>query len=192
MGVTTQNKCPNLNLLKQRHEFYVSVLLDVQWLLGVVLHTPGGPFYSPKAARSRLSSIWKGMAAFYSWAHRTVNSAWFPSFSGKAHHCSDRLSWHTGQSDATFWSLAEPHVTTDRLVNRWSGVSLAHRTVRWIIATKQYFPESGLFVGAPALAPDTVWCTPDSLVHHRLVHVWLAWAKLFQFDFSHFEKVPST
>jgi hypothetical protein len=59
--VTAQNKCPNLNLLKQRREFDVSALLDVQWLLGVVLHAHRGPFYSPKGARSRWSSIWKAL-----------------------------------------------------------------------------------------------------------------------------------
>jgi hypothetical protein len=31
---------------------------DVQRMLGVVLHVPRGPFYSPKRPRSRWSSIW--------------------------------------------------------------------------------------------------------------------------------------
>jgi hypothetical protein len=62
--VTTQNKCPNLNLLKQMREFDVTALLDVQRLLGVVLHAPRIPFYSPKGARSRWSSIWKALVAF--------------------------------------------------------------------------------------------------------------------------------
>jgi hypothetical protein len=54
-GVTTQNKCPNLNLLKQRHEFDVLALLDVQRVLGVLLHAPRGPFYStPK----QLGAVW--------------------------------------------------------------------------------------------------------------------------------------
>jgi hypothetical protein len=70
--VTTQNKCPNLNILKQRREFNVSALLDVQWLLGVELHAPRGPFYSPKGPRSLWSSIWKALVAFCSWVHRTV------------------------------------------------------------------------------------------------------------------------
>jgi hypothetical protein len=33
-------------------------------MLGVVLHAPRGPFYSPKAARNRWSSIWKAILAF--------------------------------------------------------------------------------------------------------------------------------
>jgi hypothetical protein len=49
-----------------------------------------GPFYGPKAARSRWSSIWKAIVAFCLWAHRTVNSVRFPSFSGEADRCSNR------------------------------------------------------------------------------------------------------
>jgi hypothetical protein len=67
----SSTQVPNLNQRKQRHEFDVSALLDVQWVLGVMLHAHRGPFYSPKAARSRLSSIWKALVAFCSWAHRT-------------------------------------------------------------------------------------------------------------------------
>jgi hypothetical protein len=53
-----------------------------------------------------------------------------------------------------------------------TGQSGVHQTVRWIIvAVRWIFLESGLFVGAPAWAPDTVRWTPDSLVHHRLVQV---------------------
>jgi hypothetical protein len=110
IGVIAQHKCPNFDLRKQRREFDVSTLLDVQWVLGVVLHVPRGPFYSPKTARSLLSSIWMALVAFC----LTVNSARFPSFSREADRCSHRSPWHTKQSGATFWPLAEPHVT------RWS------------------------------------------------------------------------
>jgi hypothetical protein len=41
-------------------------------LLGVLLHAPRGPFYSPKAARSRWEQIWKAIFAFCLVAHRTV------------------------------------------------------------------------------------------------------------------------
>jgi hypothetical protein len=47
------------------------------------------------------------------------------------------------------------------------------------------FPESGLFTDRAILAPD-------SPVHHMLVQVWLDLAKLLQFNFSQFEKIPST
>jgi hypothetical protein len=44
-------------------------------MLGVVLHAPRCPFYSPKGPRSRWSSIWQALVAFCPWVHRTVNSA---------------------------------------------------------------------------------------------------------------------
>jgi hypothetical protein len=66
-------------------------------MLGVVLHAPRGPFYSPKAARSRWRSIWKAILAFCRVAHRTVwcttghkqslSGARSPSFSGEADRC---------------------------------------------------------------------------------------------------------
>jgi hypothetical protein len=41
-------------------------------MLGVLFHAPRGPFYSPKEARSRWSSIWKAIVAFCPWAHWIV------------------------------------------------------------------------------------------------------------------------
>jgi hypothetical protein len=96
---------------------------------------------------------------------------------------------------ASHWSCGTPdspvlpsdrwlsHVSpADRVVDRWLGTWLAHRTVRWIIAAAPWtFPESGQF----AWASDIVRCTPDSPVHRRMVQVWLSLAKLLQFDFSH-------
>jgi hypothetical protein len=41
-------------------------------VLVVLFHAPRGPFYSPKVARSRWSSIWKAIVVFCPWAHRTV------------------------------------------------------------------------------------------------------------------------
>jgi hypothetical protein len=41
-------------------------------MLGVLLHAPRGPFYSPKATRSRWRSNWKAILAFCRVVHRTV------------------------------------------------------------------------------------------------------------------------
>jgi hypothetical protein len=41
-------------------------------MLGYILHAPRGPFYSPKAARSRWRHSWKAILAFCRVAHRTV------------------------------------------------------------------------------------------------------------------------
>jgi hypothetical protein len=66
-------------------------------MLGVLLHAPRGPFYSPKAARSRWRHSGKAILAFCRVAHRTVrcttgqalfmSGAWFLSLIGAADHC---------------------------------------------------------------------------------------------------------
>jgi hypothetical protein len=49
----------------------VLVLRDDQRMLGVLLHAPRGPFYSPKAARSHWKQSGKAILAFCRVAHRT-------------------------------------------------------------------------------------------------------------------------
>jgi hypothetical protein len=85
-------------------------------MLGVLLHALRGPFYSPKAARSRWEHSRKAIFAFCRLAHRTVR--W------TTRHCPVRTSfilwrsrplefqsrWRTGQSGAPFWPLALPRV----------------------------------------------------------------------------------
>jgi hypothetical protein len=44
-------------------------------MLGVILHAPRGPFYSPKAARSRWEHSRKAILAFCRLAHRTLSGA---------------------------------------------------------------------------------------------------------------------
>jgi hypothetical protein len=48
------------------------VLRNDQRMLGLLLHAPRGPFYSPKAARSRWRHSWKANLAFCRVAHQTV------------------------------------------------------------------------------------------------------------------------
>jgi hypothetical protein len=64
---------------------------------GSLLHVPRGPFYSPKAARSRWRLTRKAILAFCRVAHRTVrcttgqplfmSGARSPSYSGTDDHC---------------------------------------------------------------------------------------------------------
>jgi hypothetical protein len=56
----------------QMRENGVLVLRDDQRMLDVLLHAPRGPFYSPKAARSRWKQSGKAILAFCRVAHRTV------------------------------------------------------------------------------------------------------------------------
>jgi hypothetical protein len=93
------------------------VLRVDQRMLGVLLHAPRGPFYSPKAARSRWKQSRKANLAFCRVAHRTVRCT--------TGHCPVRIAfliwrsrplkiwsrWRTGQSGAPIRPLARPCVT---------------------------------------------------------------------------------
>jgi hypothetical protein len=139
-----------------------------------VLHAPRGPFYSPKAARSRWRPTWKANLAFCWVVHRTMrcttgqplfmSSARFPSIQRAADRWSSGL---VGAPD-TVWcaqlTVGVDHVArVDCADDRWPQASLAHRTVRWIIATSPFsFPERGEFAAEELgpLADDS----PDSPV----------------------------
>jgi hypothetical protein len=93
----------------------VWMIKNAQCMLGWLLHAPRGPFYSPKAARSRWRHSWKAILAFCRVAHRTVRCTTdIPcSLSG-----ADRLP-----------KLAQPTVEyLEPLAHR--TLSRAHRTVR--------------------------------------------------------------
>jgi hypothetical protein len=152
-------------------------------VLGVLLHAPRGPFYSPKAARSRLNSIWKAIVSFCPWVQRTLNSAWFRSFFGEADRCS-----HTPNSPV--WP--SDHWWSPRVTRWWCGRPLAwtqmtHRTVRsiivvarWVFSREQPIrrarqPEHGTLSGAPQVGASLAGI-----------------AKLLQSDFFWFYNVLST
>jgi hypothetical protein len=114
-------------------------------MLGCLLHAPRGPFYSPKAARSRWRPTWKAILAFCRVAHRTVwcttgqplfmSGVRFPSIPSAADRCNSGL---VGAPDTVRCTPDSPVPPADR----WRGpcvarglrgrplVSGAHRTVR--------------------------------------------------------------
>jgi hypothetical protein len=108
----------------------------------------GVPFIAPR----QLGAIWVPFGRLWltsvhgrtgqSVHHGTVNSAWFPSFSGKADHWSHR-------AHGTPNSPVRPS-------DRWlSHVLLADRAVdRWVNAR---------------LTHQTVWCTSNSPVNYNIV-----------------------
>jgi hypothetical protein len=103
---------------------------------------PRGPFYSPKAARSRWRPTWKAIPAFCRVVHRTVRCPCRPLEL-------PRVARRSRGRPLALATVGSP------------DSSVHHRTVRWIIATSPFlFPESDEFA-----ADDS----PDSPVHHRTV-----------------------
>jgi hypothetical protein len=174
-------------------------------MLGVLLHAPRGPFYSPKAARRRWEQSRKAILAFCRLAHRTVRCT--------TGHCPVRISfliwrsrllqipsrWRTGQSGAPpdRWLLP-------RVARGFHGRPLArptvgspdspvhHRTVRWILAVRRRWnPESSEFARASLAHQTLSGAPPDSPVHPDWAD--FGWTKpsLFQFDFSYFQHLDT-
>jgi hypothetical protein len=123
-------------------------------MLGVVLHAPRGPFYSPKAARSRWSSIWKAILAFCR-APPDMNSP-YP--------VPDLLPY-----------LAQPIVEPSVPLVHWT-LSGAHRTVRCdqvTVGSGHVSPVDHAADHWPRvpLTHRTVWCTsnrPVNFIHDAL------------------------
>jgi hypothetical protein len=142
-------------------------------MLGVFLHALRGPFYSPKAARSRWEHSRKAILAFCCLAHRTVRCT--------TGHCPVRISfllwrsrplalwsrWRTGQSGAPSdrWllpcvarglcgrPLARPAVGS-------ADSPVHHQTVRWFIVVRRCrSPESSQLARA-SLAHRTLSGAP--------------------------------
>jgi hypothetical protein len=159
-------------------------------MLGVVLHAPRGPFYSPKEARSRWRSTWKANLAFCRVVRCTTrqlqSSARSPSISGAA----DRWALGSvGAPDTVRCTPDSPVCPIDHWrvprVARWlrsrplaasafgSPDSLVHhQTAQWFLAAAPPpFPESDEFIAEDldAGADEPL----DSPVHHRTVRWFL-------------------
>jgi hypothetical protein len=107
-------------------------------MLGLLLHAPRGPFYSPKAARSRWRLTRKAKVAFCRVAHRTVrcttgqplfmSGARSPSYSGADDRCRVVA---VGAPDSVRCTPDSPVHPADR----WSGPRVARglrsRPLRW-------------------------------------------------------------
>jgi hypothetical protein len=163
-------------------------------MLGVLLHAPRGPFYSPKAARSRWEHSRKVILAFCRLTHQTVRCT--------IGHCPVRISFllwrsrpleiqshwrtghcpvYTGQSGAPFWPLALPRVARGlrgRPLGRPTVGSpdspVHHRTVRWFIAVhRRRSPESSQLTDASLAHRTLSGAPPDSPVHPDCAESWL-------------------
>jgi hypothetical protein len=146
-------------------------------MLGVLLHAPRGPFYSPKAARSRGEQSRKAILAFCGVVHRTVRcttghcpvliaflfwrsrplkfwSRW------RTEHC----PVHTGQSGAPIRPLAWPRVTRG-LRSR----PLAQSTVGSPDSPVNYRRTPPIESRERTVHRDWSWRTGHCPVHHRTV-----------------------
>jgi hypothetical protein len=139
-------------------------------MLGVLLHAPRGPFYSPKAARSRWEQSWKAILAFCRVAHRTDTvqcPVQIAFLNWRSRPLKIWSRWHTGHCPVHTGQSVLPsdrwlgHASrTNYAADRWLGRLLAHRTVRWILAVRRRrIPESGQLTRLQPSAPDTVRCT---------------------------------
>jgi hypothetical protein len=176
-------------------------------MLGVLLHAPRGPFYSPKAARSCWEQSRKAILAFCRLVHRTVRCT--------TGHCPVQISFlfwrsrsltiwsrwrtghcpvHTGQSGAPFRPLARPRVTRGlcgRPLARPTVDSpdspVHHRTVRWFLAVRcRRVPESDQLTSASLAHRTLSGAPPDSPVHPDWAESWLLEPSLFHLFFLWF------
>jgi hypothetical protein len=166
-------------------------------MLGWLLYAPRGPFYSPKAARSRWRPTRKAKVSFCRVVHRTVTVAcpvWISFLiwhrrllqicgSWRTGHC----PVHTGQSGAPCWPLARatrrPRIARPTIGagGRWlTGQSGAppDNPVNYS-RTPPNSPESGLFTGVQPGAPNTVRCTTGQSGVPDWAEIWLHRAKSF-------------
>ena len=172
------------------------MIKSAQGMLGVLLHAPRGPFYSPKAARSRWEQIWKAIFAFCLVAHRTVRcpicflkrrSRPLPTVADLAH----RTVRCTPDSPVLPSDRWLGHVSrADRAADRWPGRPLAHRTVRCTPDSPVNYsrtPPSKSreqpFRSSHPGALDTVRCTTGQSGAPRLSRFLAARAKTFSNGF---------
>jgi hypothetical protein len=163
-------------------------------MLGLLLHAHRGPFYSPKAARSRWRPTWKAKLSFCRVVHRTVTVAVRCMISFLFWRIRPLVlggNWRTGQSGAPCRPLlratrrsriARPTVALATVGSPDNPVNYSR--------TPPSNPESGEFIADKPGAPDTVRCTtgqsgapPDSPVHLTRDAVWLHTAKFFPIYF---------
>jgi hypothetical protein len=107
-------------------------------MLGCLLHAPRGPFYSPKAARSRWISTWKNILAFCRMAHWTATVAcpvrdFLPNRAQSTVVPRNRLAHRTVRCTQPTVGAATCRALTARTTVGSPDSPVHHRTVRWII-----------------------------------------------------------
>jgi hypothetical protein len=140
------------------------VLRDAQRMLSVLLHAPRGPFYSPKAARSRWKQSRKANLAFCRVAHRTLFGAdCFPNLAQSTVEDLEPLAHRTVRCPHPTVGSATRHARIARSTvgapDRWltgqSGAS-PDSPVNYSRTLLTWFPRAAT---SPQMTHRTVWCT---------------------------------
>jgi hypothetical protein len=179
-------------------------------VLSSMCGAPRGPFYSPKAARSRWRSTWKVILAFCRVAHRTgpVDYPVRDLLPNLAYPTVAPLGWlaHRTLSDAhrtvrcTNWPLEQStcraKITRPTIGagDRWLTGQFGAPPDSPVIfsRTPLLIPESSTFIGDQPGAPDTVRCAPDSPVCQTELKFGCTEPSLFSFFSFSFLTVSST
>jgi hypothetical protein len=130
---------------------------------------PRGPFYSPKAARSRRRPTRKAILAFCRVAHRTATV-----------HVRCAISFFFWRSRPLARATHRPRIARPTIA--LAAVSSPDSPVNYS-RTPPNIPESGLFTGAQPGAPDSVWCTTGQSGVPSRAELWLYSANSFAFLF---------
>jgi hypothetical protein len=151
----------------------------------------GGPFYSPKAARSRWEHSRKAILAFCRLAHRTLSGAdLFPYLAKPTVAVLEPLAHRTlSGAQRTVRCPIRPlaRATRHARIPRPTVGRPHHRTVRWILAVRRRrSPESSKFADASLAHRTLSGAPPDSPVHPDWANFWLLRATLFQLYFLWF------
>jgi hypothetical protein len=143
----------------------------------VLLHAPRGPFYSPKAARSRLEQSRKAILAFCRLVHQTVQCT--------TGHCPVQISFLFWRSrPLTIWSPLQtvgPATRHARIARPTVGSPDSPMIYSRTPPSKSR--EQPFHQSQPG-APDTVRCTTGQFGAPRLSRALAARAKSFPFVFS--------
>jgi hypothetical protein len=166
------------------------MIKNAQSMLGVLLHAPRGPFYSPKAARSRWEHSRKAILAFCRLAHRTLSGADFFPFPAQPTvevleplaHQTVRCPLQTVGSATRHARIPRPTVgSTDHWLTGQSGAPL-DSPVNYNRTPPANSRERPFHQSQPGARCTTGHCP----VHPDWADSWLLRAKLFQLYFLWF------
>jgi hypothetical protein len=138
-------------------------------MLGVLLHAPRGPFYSPKAARSRGEHSRKAILAFSRLAHRTLSGAdFFPSLAKPTVGDSESLAHRT--LSGAHRTVRCPLLTVGSATRR---ARITRPTVGsadcWLTGQSGAPPDSPvIYSHTPPTKPESSQLTEASLAHRTL------------------------